>query len=108
MPRIRVPPDRITRALASPPPPLKDSRQLIWLGAEPLCGDGELILHSNSPAVDIAVHHDEMDWAVAILEAADPQGDALRVGEARQPFPGPPARFERLWHELNEAGLVAI
>jgi hypothetical protein len=52
---------------------------------------------------------DERDWLLEVLAAADPGAEEpLRLGEAREAFPGDWDAFAARWEQVRRVGLLSL
>jgi radical SAM superfamily enzyme YgiQ (UPF0313 family) len=106
MPKPKVPPGRIRRALASKP---KDSgRRLLWLGPSPLSTPDTLVLHGQRGRIEMSGTPSELEWMEELLAATVPGEPELTLAAAQEVFPGDWNEFATRWQVLREAGLVCV
>ena len=98
-----VAPHRIAEALELP---AERGRQLIWLGGEPLHGEG-LLLHCGDEELFVEGSEEELDWLAQVLEAASPRQE-LRVEQVLAVFPGDFEAFRDRWQAVRALGLLQV
>lgn len=96
-------PTRVREALGQPH---ERGQRLIWIGGEPLWGEG-MVLHTRSATLQIDGDEDELDWLAQVLEAATVH-DELTVQQATEAFPGSFEDFTGRWAMLRKAGLLLV
>ena len=96
-------PTRIREALGQPH---ERGQRLIWIGGEPLWGEG-MVLHTRSGTVAVDGDEDELDWLAQVLEAATVH-DELTVQQATEAFPGAFEDFTERWAMVRKAGLLLV
>ena len=108
MPRARTRPDHIARSLPADLPALRPSARLLWLGGEPLEGEGCLLLPTTDEMITVPGGTQELRWLGELLESARPEQAPIKFSVAQRRFPGKWRRFEDRWQVLRSAGLIGV
>ncbi|MFH1466848.1 MAG: radical SAM protein [Pseudomonadota bacterium] len=107
VPRLAL--DWLAAGLAAPVPAPGPRARLIWIGDAPLEGARSVRVLGPDGAASVRGTRDERDWLQEVIAAADPAAEEpLRLGEAREAFPGDWEAFGPRWGRVRRAGLLVI